>query len=266
MEFSTNNVTALNALFTALKKCGTIEQPFTFSTTGIKLLTTICKGTAIVHWVCPPNASYTCSYSSLEICLDIDTITSILTHNKDAQLLRISLENSLSNYMHIHFKDEKRTREYKVALLNGDGDANRITESALISVNTLNDSVKIPCIEFKQFVSEVNSHNIATIRITYSKGIFLRMEARTLRMEATHIFHKDTYDFVSNSMDITSGQTITSAIPTRILLSIIKLTKASKFMKIYPSLVNNAPLVVEYDVNDIGLVRFYLGTRIEDSE
>jgi hypothetical protein len=131
--------------------------------------------------------------------------------------------------------------------------------------------VTMKSIDFKRPISELNSLGAQTVRIIFvpqGKLVFSNTNSDFSTYDefvpsTTTLFCAN----VNNRMQISSDYQKSYAYQLKLFIKMIKLTKASDSVRIYPSPDGASPLRIEYEINGLGMfVNFYFPARLDEFE
>lgn len=246
-EFKTIKTTIIRHLFEVVKQA-TKENNIKINKNGVFITAEDTSDKCITHVKMDADKfeSFECKYP-VTIGLNIVTLFKALkTCNKKEHIEMYQYENDDKFCLRFTDPIAKRTRLYKLQIMTLDIDTKRIKEYAH------EYEINLPTIQFQQIIKDINILDGKFVEIK-SVGDELVISCDDGEAGFCTTIHELSEDSVVaiNPMTVSQG-----VFNIAYLLNFIKASQLCDSMKIF--LTNDEPLVIEYDIADMGKLTFVL--------
>jgi len=190
---------------------------------------------------------------NITLGINLDTMTKVLkcAGNDDTVTMKAQDDSDSVTFI---FESKNKVSDFELKILDIDSDQLGIPEVEYKSV------MKMPAVEFQKIVSNLSAWGEAVIISTTKNGVKFSVSGE---MGSGNINLKSNADVDSESgvvLQVTDNVTLTFALKK--LSSFTKATPLSTSVSL--SMSEDVPLAVEYTVEDLGYIRYYLAPKIED--
>lgn len=259
MNFSTTNVVALTAAFGTLRKMNDLG-PFYFAANGMHLCSCFDKYTGAIIWdasaeVLNSIGTYRCTRNEY-LMLDCAVIAQLLGSSKNWDTFTLTRQQDTDCVRVVLQDKEKRARQTTVPLLNrGLADDQQITHANRLKTLQYSDRVVLLSRLFKQTVAFAKTRGFKTLTVKYNAA------QRQLFIGGT-ADDGDIYDEKGKVTFYCTGQhfgaeTVTAHYPLEVFVEIIRVSKASEHVTLYPATERNLPIKLEYEMSGLGTLAFF---------
>jgi len=190
---------------------------------------------------------------NITLGINLDAMTKVLkcAGNDDTVTMKAQDDGDSVTFI---FESKNKVSDFELKILDIDSDQLGIPEVEYKSV------MKMPAVEFQKIVSNLSTWGDAVIISTSKNGVKFSVSGE---MGSGNINLKSNSDVDSESgvvLEVTDNVTLTFALKK--LTSFTKATPLSTSVSL--SMSDDVPLAVEYTVEDLGYIRYYLAPKIED--
>ena len=258
LQISTLQSTAIKILVEALKDILT-DTNFIFNDTGIKLMTTDPTKTVLIHmklgsdkfekYYCPNQL--VCGINILNLHKLIKTITT-----SDTLTLFIKKNNQNKLGIQINNNDKKTQTTYELNLLDIE------SEEMNIPPVSFDSELSFPSSDFQKIIRDmVNIGEIIDIT-SYSKTLKLSCKGDFASQET--IMHETSEpNTISFNNENTNDNIVQGSFSLTYLILFTKCTNLCNLINIF--LKNDYPLIIQYNVAQLGSIKLCLAPNIEDN-
>jgi len=190
---------------------------------------------------------------NITLGINLDAMTKVLkcAGNDDSVTMKAQDDGDSVTFI---FESKNKISDFELKILDIDADQLGIPEVEYKSV------MKMPAVEFQKIVSNLSTWGEAVIISSSKNGVKFSVSGE---MGSGNINLKSNSDVDSESgvvLQVTDNVTLTFALKK--LTSFTKATPLSTSVSL--SMSDDVPLAVEYTVEDLGYIRYYLAPKIED--
>tara|TARA_R110002074_G_scaffold402039_2_gene602934 strand:- start:192 stop:992 length:801 start_codon:yes stop_codon:yes gene_type:complete len=258
LQISTLQSTAIKILVEALKDILT-DVNFVFNETGIKLITTDPTKTVLIHmklgsdkfekFYCPDQII--CGVNILNLHKLIKTITTL-----DTLTLYIKKNNLNKLGIQINNNDKKTQTVYELNLLDIDA------EDMKIPPVSFDSELSFPSSDFQKIIRDmVNIGDVIDIT-SYSKTLKLTCKGDFASQE-TVMHETEEEGTISFNHENNTENIVQGSFSLKYLILFTKCTNLCNLINIF--LKNDYPLIIQYNVAQLGTIKLCLAPNIEDN-
>jgi len=201
--------------------------------------------------------TYRCD-RSMSLGMNLDSVSKVLKNAGSDDNVTIRAEDD-SDTVSFTFKskDDKRESNFQLKLLEIDVDSLGIPDTEYESI------VKMSSSEFQKIVQNLGTWGESVLINTTKKGIKFSVEGE---IGSGNVLVKQD----KSSDDSDGGTTIVLNKPVTLTFALAKLSSFTKATSLSSSvtlsLSSDVPLSVEYNIPDLGYLRYYLAPKIDDGD
>jgi len=192
---------------------------------------------------------------NISLGINLENMAKVLKFagNEDSVTIRAEDDGDSVKFI---FESKNKISNFELKLLDIDADALGIPDTEYKSI------VKMPANEFHKICANLTTWGDSVVIATSKEGITFSVSGEMGNGNVNIKPGKaaDVDDGDSTTIELTDSITLTFAL--RKLLAFTKATPLSTSVSL--SLSDDVPLAVEYTVNEMGYVRYYLAPKIED--
>jgi len=252
-EAKISRAATLKKIVTAISELIT-DAKFECSASGMSLQAMDAAHVSLVALLLRKDGfeDYRCD-RNITLGINLDAMTKVLkcAGNDDSVTMKAQDDGDSVTFI---FESKNKISDFELKILDIDADQLGIPEVEYKSV------MKMPAVEFQKIVSNLSTWGEAVIISTSKNGVKFSVSGE---MGSGNINLKSNSDVDSESgvvLQVTDNVTLTFALKK--LTSFTKATPLSTSVSL--SMSDDVPLAVEYTVEDLGYIRYYLAPKIED--
>jgi len=190
---------------------------------------------------------------NLTLGINLEAMTKVLkcAGNDDTVTIKANDDGDSVTFI---FESKNKVSDFELKILDIESDTLGIPEVEYKSV------LKMPAVEFQKTISNLGSWGEAVVIATSKNGVKFSVSGE---LGTGNINIKSNSDVDSESgvvLEVSENVTLTFALKK--LASFTKATPLSTSVSL--SMSDDVPLSVEYTVEDMGYIRYYLAPKIED--
>ncbi|XP_018328036.1 proliferating cell nuclear antigen-like [Agrilus planipennis] len=235
------------------------EASFDCSDSGIQLQAMDNSHVSLVSLTLRSDGfdKYRCD-RSLTMGMNLASMSKILKCANNDDTVTIKAQDDADTVTFVfESKKQEKISDYEMKLMNLDQEHLGIPETDFSCV------IRMPSVEFARIVRDLAQFGETVLICCTKEGVKFSVSgdvgSANVKLAQTNNFDKE-----EESVSIEMQEPVSLSFACQYLISFTKATPLSPRVQL--SMSSNVPLVVEYEIAELGYIRYYLAPKIEDDE